>query len=376
MALSARKPAIPALTGVRFLAALSVALFHLSFQLAASLNIPTGHFFDNAGEPVELFFMLSGFILTYTHSDVSTVNRAATSQFYLSRFAKIYPMYLLGWLVFAPLIYINLVSLHGPGPGTYARLAFYGVMSITLMQAWIPATANAWNTPGWSLSAEAFFYALFPLLFASLKHRTVRALIALIALCWLISVVPTIVVSMLPKPFSTVQWPQDAANFMPVLRIAEFIAGICMGRLYLDRSSERSWAFDLAAALALVLAVAAMLFSNYLHARVVLFPVFFALLYCLARASGPLSRLLGSKVMVLLGEASFAFYILHVPLFKYAKIAVPSVATSPLQFSIFLVALTGVSIFCYLSIEKPLCAYLRRAYRTPPVARVPATLQR
>lgn len=68
--------------------------------------------------------------------------------------------------------------------------------------------------------------------------------------------------------------------------------------------------------------------------------------------------------MVLLGEASFAFYILHVPLFRYAKMLVPSVATAPLPFMGFLLALTAVSIFSFLWIEKPLCAYLRKAYKT------------
>ena len=78
--------------------------------------------------------------------------------------------------------------------------------------------------------------------------------------------------------------------------------------------------------------------------------------------------------MVLLGEASFAFYILHVPLFRYAKMLFPSVATAPVPFIGFLFVLTAVSIFSFLSIEKPLCAYLRKAYkssRSPRVIRQP-----
>jgi len=143
----ARRPVIPALTGVRFLAALSVALYHLSPDVAASLGISPFYFYENSGDPVELFFILSGFILTYTHPEVSGAEAPAIRQFYFSRFAKIYPIYLLGWIVFAPLVYTNLASLHGHSAGLYARLAFYGVISLALLQAWTPTTATAWNTP-------------------------------------------------------------------------------------------------------------------------------------------------------------------------------------------------------------------------------------
>ncbi|MDN7184531.1 acyltransferase [Caballeronia sp. SEWSISQ10-4 2] len=360
----ARRPVIPALTGVRFLAALSVALYHLSPDVAASLGISPFYFYENSGDPVELFFILSGFILTYTHPEVGGAEAPAIRQFYFSRFAKIYPIYLLGWIVFAPLVYTNLVSLHGHSAGLYARLAFYGVISLALLQAWTPTTATAWNTPGWSLSAEAVFYASFPFLFTFLKNRGVGVLSGLIGAFWLFSVIPTLTLSFLPSSLGNAYWLRELVNFTPVLRIGEFIAGICMARLYLSQGLAKTFRFDVAAFLALAAAVAVIVLANHLLAKALLFPAFILLLYFLARAKGPLSRWLGSKPMVLLGEASFAFYILHVPLFRYAKMLFPSVATSPVPFLGFLLALTAVSIFSFLSIEKPLCAYLRKAYKT------------
>ena len=371
MTIVARRPLIPALTGVRFLAALSVALYHLSSDVVASLGISPRHFYENSGDPVELFFILSGFILTYTHPEVNGAEAPAIRQFYFSRFAKIYPIYLLGWIVFAPLVYANLVSLHGHTAGSYARLAFYGVVSLTLLQAWTPATANAWNTPGWSLSAEAVFYASFPFVFTYLKNRRVGVLLSLIAACWLISVIPTFTLSFLPPSLQGERWPRELVNFVPALRIGEFIAGICMARLYLGRGTEKKFPFDIAALGALAAAAAVIVVANHLYAKVLLFPAFMLLLYCLARGKGPLSGVLGSKPMVLLGEASFAFYILHVPLFRYAKLLFPSVSTSVAPFLGFLVGLTAVSILSFLWIEKPLCAYLRKAYRT---SRSPRTI--
>jgi len=359
----ARRPLIPALTGVRFLAALSVALYHLSDRVAATSGIPTLHFYKNAGDPVELFFILSGFILTYTHPEVNGAERPAIRQFYFSRFAKIYPIYLLGWIVFAPLIYSNLVALHGHGAGTYVRLAFYGFMSLTLLQAWTTNTANAWNTPGWSLSAEAVFYAAFPFLFTYLKNRRLAALSALIGVCWAGSVIPTLALSFLPLSLKNEFWPRELVNFLPILRIGEFIAGICLARLFLSSTKEKSLRFDLGALGALFAAITVIIVANHLSAKVLLFPAFILLLYCLACAKGPLSGLLGSKPMVLLGEASFAFYILHVPMFRYAKMVFPNIATSPAQFAAFLAGLAAVSIVCFLTIEKPLCAYLRNTYK-------------
>lgn len=360
----ARRPVIPALTGVRFLAALSVALYHLSPDVAASLGISPFYFYENSGDPVELFFILSGFILTYTHPEVGGAEAPAIRQFYFSRFAKIYPVYLLGWIVFAPLVYTNLAYLHGHSAGLYARMAFYGVISLALLQAWTPTTATAWNTPGWSLSAEAVFYASFPFLFTFLKNRSVAVLLSLIGACWVFSVIPTLTLSFLPSALRNAYWLRELVNFTPVLRIGEFIAGICMARLYLSQGLARTFRFDVAAFAALAAAIAVIVLANHLLAKALLFPAFILLLYFLARAKGPLSRWLGSKPMVLLGEASFAFYILHVPLFRYAKMLFPSVATSPVPFLGFLLALTAVSIFSFLSIEKPLCAYLRKAYKT------------
>jgi peptidoglycan/LPS O-acetylase OafA/YrhL len=365
----ARRPLIPALTGIRFLAALSVALYHLSDKVAATLGISPLHFYDNSGDPVELFFILSGFILTYTQPEVNGAERPAIStasdirQFYFSRFAKIYPIYLLGWIVFAPLIYSNLVALHGHGAGAYVRLALYGLISLTLLQAWTTNTANAWNTPGWSLSAEAVFYAAFPFIFTYLRTRQIAVLSALFAMCWVGSVIPTLSLSLLPPSLKNEFWPRELVNFLPVLRIGEFIAGICLALIFLRSKKQQSLGFDLGALGALIAAIAVIVVADHSNAKVLLFPAFALLLYCLACAKGPLSELLGSKPMVLLGEASFAFYILHVPLFRYAKMVFPGIATSPAQFVAFLISLTAVSIVCFLTIEKPSCAYLRNAYK-------------
>ena len=94
-----RQP-LPALTGLRFLAALYVVGFHYAPPLQHGADV-----FMSAGySAVSLFFCLSGFVLAYNYLDVErdaiTVDRG---RFWLSRFARVYPAYLLALAVTAPI---------------------------------------------------------------------------------------------------------------------------------------------------------------------------------------------------------------------------------------------------------------------------------
>lgn len=78
------------------------------------------------------------------------------------------PAYLLAFVIFLPIaIYSELLN----GGGALALLT--AVLQLTLMQSWVPSVALQWNGSAWSLSVEAFFYALFPFLF--LKARSLPA---------------------------------------------------------------------------------------------------------------------------------------------------------------------------------------------------------
>src|SRR5262249_9958006 len=107
--------------------------------------------FDNIARnghlAVGLFFVLSGFVLAYNYAG----REVSARKFWLARFARIYPAYLLGFLLIAPAV----VFRYQDNPG---KLTASGLAAGTLLQAWIPRLELAWNGPGWSLSNEAFFY--------------------------------------------------------------------------------------------------------------------------------------------------------------------------------------------------------------------------
>jgi peptidoglycan/LPS O-acetylase OafA/YrhL len=363
---------IGALTGIRFFAALSVVLFHFSQPIARIVHVPFGSFYLNGGETVEFFFMLSGFILTYVHPDLCATDRERTQRFYLARFSKIYPTYLLGWILFAPVIWLNLSALHAGAAALYTRLAVYGLASLFLVQAWTPMTAEVWNIPGWSLSAEAFFYALFPFICVPIKRLTPRAALAVFAIAWAISVLPSALLLAISGTNSQSGAAHAIVNYVPLWRLAEFIAGICLAHVFLRSEGGKSIKFDLVSMLALGLVATVVVCGTHLLAKIIVFPAFVVLIYSLARADGPLSHFLSSRLMKLLGEASFAMYIIHVPVFKLAERFYPALKTTPFALAFYLLGLTVLSIGVLRIIEKPACSYLRKARGVASKQTVPA----
>lgn len=195
-------PRLPSLTSLRFFAAALVVAVHV------------GEVFPGAGAlqhgqvGVSFFYLLSGFILTWTPSPNDT-----PQAFYRRRFARIVPVHLLTWIVAVFVL----------APVADRGRSVVGVLlSLVLLQAWVPddTIAFAANGVSWSLSVEVFFYALFPLLMPRITRLTVRSLIVLA----LSMVVLTVVISALA--------PVDALIYIfPISRLPEFVIGICMSAL-------------------------------------------------------------------------------------------------------------------------------------------------
>jgi len=137
------------LTGVRFFLALGVVLFHC--QLQWTLPDEAVGLLDRARLGVDVFFILSGFILTHVYLQGDGV--PDYRRFLAARFARIYPAHLfillgmLGLVLLAPLFGVGLE------PGRFNPADFAG--TLLLVQAWFPReTMVLWNGPAWSLSAE------------------------------------------------------------------------------------------------------------------------------------------------------------------------------------------------------------------------------
>ncbi len=170
-----------ALTSLRFFAALWVILFHYWPDLTGSLVRPI--FIDKGYLGVDLFFILSGFILCHVYRGPVEAGRFDYGGFLWNRLARVYPLHL------ATLIGIGTMALAAIGLGFSIDPNILGWRSLpanlTLTQAWGLAPTASWNHPSWSISAEWFAYLTFPI-FAfvalKLKHRPSLGLVLAVGL--------------------------------------------------------------------------------------------------------------------------------------------------------------------------------------------------
>lgn len=87
---------IPNLTALRGLAALIIIFFHYNFFITKFVTPEMTHIAGKLYLMVDLFFVLSGFIMCYVYGDLfkDGVNRTTMKQFMIARFARIYPLHL------------------------------------------------------------------------------------------------------------------------------------------------------------------------------------------------------------------------------------------------------------------------------------------
>jgi len=317
---------LDALTGCRFFAALAVVGYH---YVPASLrtNLLVREILEHGFVSVSFFFALSGFVLTYNYAQQNPLN---SNKFWLARFARIYPMY---FIALALVGIFAVLSRHSNYWQTHsAQFILGGILSLFCLQAWLPQTALCWNFPGWSLSCEAFFYACFPFLLKRLKTLQTKATLVLSGLCWLAALaLPLVFVA--AGPFvSATGWATEAnrtlddlwISYAPITQLPAFAFGICLGLLFLRHrkiGTGHSWLQEAALIAALVATLALfhfgphkMLFNNGL-----LLPVFGVFIYCLAAGRSALAAFLGTAPLRVLGDASYAMYILQAPLWGLTR---------------------------------------------------------
>ncbi len=367
-ALPVLRPQLRALTSFRFFACLAVFLHHcVDFSAAPGRAQHTGlnRLLWEGWSGVSFFFVLSGFILAYNYADrLTSTSRPALRTFYVSRVARIYPLYLLAFLI---------AALALAGQWGRAGLAGVGtaVSQVTLTQAFLPIrdpfgsnhlAALGFDGPAWSLSCEAFFYLSFPFVMLVLVRRrsAVLAAVAVAAWAW-------VLVLALHLPNSALSnWEM---YIFPPIRLAEFVVGVCGGLLFLRHRDTlrgtRDW-WTAAEVLALALLAAAVLCSSaappLTRFASYYLPFFGFIILVFAAERGRVSQAMRGSRMVFLGEISFAFYLLHVLVFRaavYLGLFTSGVATIVVLAGVFAVTL-ACSAAVFTAYEKPMRSHVRR----------------
>lgn len=332
---------LPGLTGLRFFAALWVVAAHFAVFWRPGVVPPALRLLAANGYlGVSVFFVLSGVVLAYTYHGAGTSPR----RFLRARAARILPAYYLA-LAFAlpPLLWRGGASEFGPQYGHIGREQV--IATLLGAQAWRPGENAYWDSPSWSLSAEALFYALFPLLLPILA-RIPRRLLPLAALgCWLAA------------------WPLVLGGLdpnYPPERVPEFALGVCIGCWY-AQGGRLPFRGSIGLLLVGLIVACALVVPNTNRALVAatLDPLFAAaiLLAANVRSTPPF--------LLLLGEASYATYLLHWPLWEWccrlAGLPVLGGATPAWLVPCYLAILLGGSLAVFRYWETP----LRRLIRGP-----------
>lgn len=320
--------ALPALTSIRFIAAVTVVLSH--YTALGLLGMPKSFvdFVDGGRSAVSLFFVLSGFILTYTYRE--PLRQSGPRSFYIARFARIYPVVLLGLAIVAPvtawLLYTgdsaHLLDWFALKSSINVSLAVSLLCQLMLLNAWFPFAAinQPWNGPSDSVSCEAFFYALFPLLLRKLDGRGLRFVLFACLGAWLMQGAGMLLIE--------TALPASRAGFLvvalPLLRIAEFMLGVAAGFAFMamrERSARRQLRGVALVTFAVAAIVALSLWQPISPGFYLQSPFFAMLILGLALMERPLIGVLNLRWLVRLGEASYSLYLIHVPIAYIALLA-------------------------------------------------------
>ena len=355
---------VPALTGVRALAALLVLGLH------ADQNIPAGAvvilpFLARGYLGVDFFFVLSGFIITHVYlTSLAAPTRSAVRIFLWHRFIRLYPVHVTVLLTLVLLIWLaraNHIPLNNPDEWRETSILWH----LALLHAWGVVPKPGWNAPSWSISAEWFAYLLFPLLAPALmfvRDRLTAILIALAALAVMAAV------------FSLADWSLNIWVGAPALvRVfGEFLCGAALCRAValetvpvLSQSASRSLKpnGDLlgAGALLLFLVGASAGVPDFGLVALLALTVLGA-----ALAKTLFAQFLGSGALVWLGEISYSIYMVHFPIllvtrrfWEWAGIAHWSASARAVAYALTVGGVIAVAAMVFYAIERPARMRLR-----------------
>lgn len=345
---------LDSLTGLRWWAAFGVFAYHMANLAPLPHPMEKALVFGNYG--VTFFFVLSGFVLSWSARPAVTPART----FWWRRFARIYPSHFVALLLAIPVFYTLWPDENGPAWMKPFSLGII-LLSFVLLQGWWhdPVILFSGNPAAWTLTCEAFFYALHPALNRVLRALTTRGAlfsgIGIVALAFCYRTASL----MWPAAVGVIPWP--------VVRLTEFAIGMCLAQAFL-----RGWAMSLKplwcylAGVALIGALIgavhwaenplARLFTSFTNEWIIIVCALMIAAVAARDLRGGRS-LLRSPLLVWLGDLSYTFYLLHATIL-YAIVRLvgqqPSSWRNLLWYAGCLVLSIGAASALHYLVERPL----------------------
>lgn len=362
-----------ALTTFRLIAALVVVVFHArGTLLPTALTVP-------GGEAVSFFFVLSGFILTYTYY----LRSYSLKDFYAARLARIFPACILS--ILACFLLLNpMATGQSPTPLITAS-------NLLLVQSMIPIPAYyfALNAVLWSVSVEVFFYLLFPALENSLHSRAGRLVLiagSLLAGCMMVGFAAS---HDFPE-FSATSYYQTTWHGLvyinPLSRLKEFVIGMLAGAAMVRSQNSMNrrgcsrilftvleilaifllvWSFPQISSQSMKIAIqissaptiAALYISQTLTAL-----IFAITILIFAASKGWISRILANRTLMIGGEISFSIYLFHqiLIIWQYKNPWLLGWCPESYRFAVYLATIVLVSYAIWRWFECPMRRLIRQ----------------
>lgn len=312
---------------------------------------------------VDLFFVLSGFILFYVHrNDFVTITWARTRHYAAARYWRVYPLNAAVLLIIIALA-IALPAFIDPTGFTITAI----IQSFLLAQRWFMPDFGSINGPSWSLSVEIIGYAAFPLLAFGLNRiRLPRMHLFVAGLCLL-----ALVAVSYRFGFAT----RNITGRLTIIRMfPAFIAGAALGGVFM---CSAGWIGRHAAALATASVLAALVMCSVpVLPGLTIFPIA-ALVLALAYERGQVSRFMASGPVIWLGRISFSLYLTHFTILNLIVWATAGGKESPLLDGTYtvgmLVAIIAVAALVYYGAERPLTQISHRFSRLRAASKPPVS---
>jgi peptidoglycan/LPS O-acetylase OafA/YrhL len=346
---------IRALTSLRGVAAMAVVMQHFSTTVQSHTAVPIPSLVPHGYVAVDLFFVLSGFIISFTYFD-DFFHRSfrATPKFILKRLGRLFPLNL--FAVAGVVLVAGILTRFGaPDPLQFSKNRVFDIICNVLMLQGIGIGMNL-NAPSWSISDELVAYLAFPFLFRGIFRRgwTWAALLLLPGLCGLGVIAAT-------HPVLGLATYSIEGGL--VRCFAEFIMGMAAFRLFCHpagRTIRRNPRVATAlVGLSLVIAL--------VRLDLLLVLTFPGLICALASRNTVFSRALAVRPFHWLGEISFSIYLLHEAFRWIYLFVLQRLHPAPLTASQGIVAafagsllILPIAYLAYRFVEKPGRLYFHR----------------
>jgi peptidoglycan/LPS O-acetylase OafA/YrhL len=355
---------IKALTGIRGFASVWVCVHHYAYSTlgAEDRGLPL-NFLTQGHWGVIIFFVLSGFILSYVYASWFTI--PFTSSDYLKfiklRIARVYPLHLatlIMWLIACLLGFIGLNS----NDSLYTF-----VLNLLLVHAWGFTPSISWNQPSWSISAELFSYLIFPLFYKWLNHRTL-IVCGIISSLLLLSILHPPQVWIAKQIFAYFNYKLVINQFDYGLSVITWFYSFAFGIVVYFQSTGRGSNLnpDLAVVAGLFITIVMLANAGALNGGETAMGISFTsglVIYGIYKESRVGAWIFGNPISVMLGDISYSLYLTHImyPLIinRLCSFLIPKFSVYDLSISSQLLVALLLSYLTYRYFERPARLYLR-----------------